>query len=109
MPPWSPMMPPRFESMTPVAGSLIGEVGALAGGFLALIMAYSVKFTGSFAAGFLSGTVLAVGSLAALALVLRGWTTSWVGAGGRALETCTQEPDAAWADPGAATPESTIA
>jgi len=103
------LVPLRFKSMTPVAGSLIGEVGALAGGFLPLTMAYSVKFTGSFAAGFLSGTVLAVGSLGSLALVLRGWTTSWVGSGGRALETCAQEPDAAWAAPVAATPESTVA
>lgn len=89
------LVPLRFKSMTPVAGSLIGEVGALAGGFLPLAMAYSFKLTGSFGAGFLSGTMLALGSLGILAYVVRDWTTTWVGAGGKSLEVCVGGLDVA--------------
>jgi NNP family nitrate/nitrite transporter-like MFS transporter len=78
------LVPLRFKSTTAIAGSLIGEVGALAGGFLPLAMGYSKSMVGSYAPGFLLGTLLSVGALAALALVMRKWTTSWVGEGGKA-------------------------
>lgn len=86
------LVPLRFKSSTAVAGSLIGEIGALAGGFLPLTMGYSIKYTGSFSGGFLCGTFLAVGVMLALALVMREWTTTWVGAGGKALNTSSVEP-----------------
>jgi NNP family nitrate/nitrite transporter-like MFS transporter len=79
------LVPLRFKSMTPVAGSLVGEVGALGGGFLPVAMGISMQSTGSFAIGFLSGAALAVVVLAALSYVTRQWTTTWVAAGGRAL------------------------
>jgi NNP family nitrate/nitrite transporter-like MFS transporter len=79
------LVPLRFKSMTPVAGSLVGEVGALGGGFLPVAMGISMQSTGSFAFGFLSGAALAVVVLAALSYVTRQWTTTWVGAGGKAL------------------------
>jgi NNP family nitrate/nitrite transporter-like MFS transporter len=79
------LVPLRFKSTTAIAGSLIGEVGALAGGFLPLVMGYSQKFTGSFSGGFLMGTLLALGVLAALGLVMREWTTTWVASGGKAI------------------------
>jgi len=79
------LVPLRFKSMTPVAGSLVGEVGALGGGFLPVAMGISMQSTGSFAVGFLSGAALAVIVLAALSYVTRQWTTTWVGAGGKAL------------------------
>ncbi|MBI5759565.1 MAG: MFS transporter, partial [Planctomycetales bacterium] len=78
------LVPLRFKSTTAVAGSLIGEVGALAGGFLPLAMGYGKSAFGSYAPGFLLGTLLAVGVLAALAIVMREWTTTWVGEGGKA-------------------------
>ncbi len=79
------LVPLRFQSSTAVAGSLIGEVGALAGGFLPVTMGWSKTTFGSFAPGFLSGTALAVGMLGCLMLVKRQWTSSWVGRGGIAL------------------------
>lgn len=81
------LVPLRFKSTTAVAGSLIGEVGALAGGFLPITMGYSFKFTGSFGGGFLTGTVLAVAALGVLALMVREWTGQWIDAGGKAITT----------------------
>lgn len=79
------LVPLRFKSTTAVAGSLIGEVGALAGGFLPITMGYSLRITGSFATGFLTGTVLAAVALSVLALVMREWTGRWIAAGGKAI------------------------
>jgi NNP family nitrate/nitrite transporter-like MFS transporter len=79
------LVPLRFKSSTAVAGSMIGEVGALAGGFLPITMMWCKSTLGSFAPGFLSGTLLAVGMLACVIHVSRQWTTTWVGAGGKAF------------------------
>ncbi len=81
------LVPLRFKTTTAVAGSLIGEIGALAGGFLPNAMGLGKQYFGSFAPGFLGGTLLTVGVIAALVLVSRRWTTTWVGEGGKALET----------------------
>lgn len=81
------LVPLRFRTTTAVAGSLIGEVGALAGGFLPNAMGTGKQYTGSFAPGFLSGTVLSVVVLVALFAVNRRWTRTWVGEGGKALES----------------------
>ncbi len=86
------LVPLRFKTTTAVAGSLIGEIGALAGAFLPVAMGKSMTYTGNFGAGFLSGTLLAVVVLAALSLVIREWTTTWVGAGGKALPSETESP-----------------
>lgn len=80
------LVPQRFKTTTAVAGSLIGEVGALGGGLLPIAMGLSWQYTGSFTLGFLSGTALAMVALATLLIVMKSWTTSWVGAGGKALE-----------------------
>ncbi len=79
------LVPLRFRTTTAVAGSLVGEIGALAGGFLPNAMGLGKQYTGSFAPGFLSGTVLAIAVMVALQLVTRQWTTTWVGEGGKAL------------------------
>jgi MFS transporter, NNP family, nitrate/nitrite transporter len=84
------LVPLRFKTTTAVASSMIGEIGALAGGFLPITMGYSLNWTGSFSMGFLSGTLLAAAVLAALTCVIRQWTTTWVGAGGRALDAVAQ-------------------
>jgi hypothetical protein len=47
-------------------------------------MGLGTQHFGTFAPGFLSGTCLSIAVLAALAFVMRKWTTSWVGEGGRA-------------------------
>jgi NNP family nitrate/nitrite transporter-like MFS transporter len=79
------LVPLRFRDSTAVAGSLIGEIGALAGGFLPNAMGLGMKYTGSFTPGFLAGAGLSVLSLVALALVTRRWTSTWVGAHGKAI------------------------
>ncbi len=85
------LVPLRFKSSTAVAGSLIGEVGALAGGFLPVTMGWSKTVYGSFAPGFLTGTLLALTMLGCLLLVAGRWTRSWVGAGGIALAAQNQQ------------------
>ncbi len=79
------LVPLRFKATTAIAGSLIGEVGALAGGFLPLVMGYSKVYSGSYAPGFIAGTMLALGVLGSLTLVMQQWTTTWVAAGGKAI------------------------
>ncbi|UQA55540.1 nitrate/nitrite transporter [Polyangium aurulentum] len=80
------LVPLRFRGSTAVAGSLIGEVGALVGGFLPNAMGLGKKYTGSFAPGFWTIVGLTAASLVALALVVPSWTKSWMGAGGKAVE-----------------------
>jgi NNP family nitrate/nitrite transporter-like MFS transporter len=80
------LVPLRFRTTTAVAGSLIGEVGALAGGFVPNAMGIGKQQVGSFAPGFLAGTALSIIVLVVLRLVQRRWTTTWVGEGGKALD-----------------------
>ncbi len=78
------LVPLRFRTTTAVAGSLVGEIGALAGGFLPNAMGLGKEYWGSFGPGFISGTLLAVAVLIALVLVTKKWTSSWIGEGGKA-------------------------
>lgn len=80
------LVPLRFKTTTAVAGSLVGEIGALAGGFLPNAMGIGRKHTGSFAPGFLAGTALSIAVLVTLMVVSRRWTRTWVGEGGKALD-----------------------
>ena len=43
------------------------------------------------APGFLSGAILTVLSLVILAIITRQWTTTWVGAHGKAIDTFGEE------------------
>jgi len=85
------LVPLRFRGDTAVAGSLIGEIGALAGGFLPMAMGFGKQHLGSFTPGFLAGLGLALFSILALYLVKKDWTTTWVGAHGKALEIFGEE------------------
>ena len=79
------LLPLRFRGNTAVAGSLVGEIGGLAGGFLPNAMGLGSKYTGAgFTPGFLAGTALSICILVALALVMKRWTSTWVGEGGKA-------------------------
>lgn len=95
------LLPLRFRGNTAVAGSLVGEIGGLAGGFLPNAMGLGAKYTGlGFTPGFLAGTLLSICILIALALVMRRWTSSWVGEGGRARpEQVSSAPTSAGGDP----------
>ncbi len=80
------LVPLRFKTTTAVAGSLIGEIGALAGGMLPNAMGMGKEYYGSFSPGFLSGTALTLFVIVALLIVTKQWTTTWVGKDGRALD-----------------------
>lgn len=82
------LVPLRFRAETAVAGSLIGEIGALAGGFLPNAMGLGKQYFDSFTPGFLSGATLTFFSIIALVMVSRRWTTTWVGRHGRAIDRC---------------------
>ena len=79
------LVPLRWPLTTAVAGSMVGEIGALGGSILPNVLGYSKQHTGKFAAGFGAYAVFAVFVLVMLRLVSRHWTTRWVGPGGRAL------------------------
>lgn len=86
------LVPLRFGATTVVAGSLIGEIGALAGGFLPNAMGLGKQYLGSFTPGFLSGTLLTIIVIAALAKVTHHWTTTWVTRHGKAHDHESQSP-----------------
>jgi len=79
------LVPLRFKTSTVVASSMVGEIGALAGGFLPNAMGIGREMAGTYAPGFLAGSFLSVLVLMALFVVVREWTSTWVGAGGTAL------------------------
>src|SRR5207249_2603598 len=78
------LVPLRWPATTAVAGSMIGEVGALGGGFLPNAMGQSKQFGGTYLWGFVSFAVLALAMLAMLRLVQIRWTRTWAEKGGRA-------------------------
>lgn len=78
------LVPLRWPVTTAVAGSMIGEIGALGGGFLPNAMGLSRQHTGSYLLGFLSFALLAVLMLGMLRVVQIRWTRTWAEKGGRA-------------------------
>jgi NNP family nitrate/nitrite transporter-like MFS transporter len=83
------LVPLRFKGQAAVAGSLVGEIGALAGGFLPNALGVGKDWTGSYGPGLASIAVIALFALTLLMLARARWTSSWVGEGGRALGTAT--------------------
>ncbi|MDT7836007.1 MFS transporter [Aquabacterium sp. OR-4] len=85
------LVPLRWPLTTAVAGSMIGEIGALGGGFLPNAMGLAKQHTGSYLGGFLSFTVLALVMLAMLRVVQIRWTRTWAEKGGRARPASAQQ------------------
>ena len=83
------LVPLRWPLTTAVAGSMIGEIGALGGSILPNVLGQSKQRTGSFAAGFMAYALFAIVILIMLRVVSRVWTGRWVGPGGRALTSTT--------------------
>jgi NNP family nitrate/nitrite transporter-like MFS transporter len=79
------LVPLRWPASTAVAGSMIGEVGALGGAILPNAMGFSKQMTGTFAWGFLFYAVLSAVVLGGLMVFARKWTGTWVGPWGRAM------------------------
>lgn len=80
------LVPLRWPNTSAVAGSMIGEVGAMGGFILPNLLGLSRQYTASYRAGFIVYAGLAVVILVMLLRVSKEWTNSWVGRGGRALE-----------------------
>jgi NNP family nitrate/nitrite transporter-like MFS transporter len=88
------LVPLRWPLTTAVAGSMIGEIGALGGGFVPNAMGQSKQLTGSYLGGFIAFAVLALIMLTMLRLVQIRWTRTWAEKGGRArtVEVVVQPP-----------------
>jgi NNP family nitrate/nitrite transporter-like MFS transporter len=78
------LVPLRWPMSTAVAGSMIGEIGALGGGFIPNAMGLSMQHSGSYLWGFVAFAVLALAMLAMLRIVQIRWTRTWAEKGGRA-------------------------
>ena len=84
------MVPLRWPITTAVAGGMIGEIGALGGSILPIVLSQSKQHTGSYRFGFIAYAALALLILGMLRAVSRSWTKTWVGAGGRAIQPPSQ-------------------
>jgi len=78
------LVPLRWPLTTAVAGSMIGEIGALGGGFLPNAMGLSKQHAGTYLWGFVAFALLALAMLAMLRIVQIRWTRTWAEKGGRA-------------------------
>ncbi|AWN41241.1 MFS transporter [Methylobacterium durans] len=79
------LVPLRWPTNTAVAGSMIGEVGALGGAILPNVMGLSKQYTGSFALGFVGYAAFAALVLGCLVLWQRRWVGQWIGPRGTVL------------------------
>ncbi len=63
---------------------MIGEIGALGGGFLPNAMGLSKQYSGTYFWGFVAFAVLAIVMLVMLRVMQLRWTRTWAEKGGRA-------------------------
>ena len=78
------LVPLRWPTTTAVAGSMIGEIGALGGGFIPNAMGISKQYSGSYLWGFIAFAGVAVLMLVVLRTMQIRWTRTWAEKGGRA-------------------------
>ena len=78
------LVPLRWPLATAVAGSMIGEIGALGGGLVPSAMGLSKQYAGSYAWGFILFAALSVVMLVMLRVMQMRWTRTWAEKGGRA-------------------------
>lgn len=78
------LVPLRWPLSTAVAGSMIGEIGALGGGLIPNAMGLSKQYTGTYAWGFAAFGVCAAAMLMLLRVMQIRWTRTWAEKGGRA-------------------------
>jgi NNP family nitrate/nitrite transporter-like MFS transporter len=77
-------VPLRWPASTAVAGSMIGEIGALGGGLIPNAMGQSKQHAGSYLWGFLLFAACALAMLVLLRFMQIRWTRTWAEKGGRA-------------------------
>lgn len=78
------LVPLRWPLATAVAGSMIGEVGALGGGLVPAAMGLSKQYFGTYSGGFYLFAALSVVMLVMLRVMQIRWTRTWAEKGGRA-------------------------
>ena len=78
------LVPLRWPLATAVAGSMIGEIGALGGGLVPNAMGLSKQYAGSYMWGFFSFAALSLAMLVMLRVMQLRWTRTWAEKGGRA-------------------------
>lgn len=78
------LVPLRWPLSTAVAGSMIGEIGALGGGLVPNAMGLSKQYTGTYMWGFIVFASLAIAMLLLLRVMQLRWTRTWAEKGGRA-------------------------
>ena len=71
---------------------MIGEVGALGGGFIPNAMGLSKQYSGTYLWGFVSFALVALAMLFMLRVVQIRWTRTWAEKGGRARTQFTPTP-----------------
>jgi NNP family nitrate/nitrite transporter-like MFS transporter len=78
------LVPLRWPTTTAVAGSMIGEIGALGGGLVPNAMGLSKQYLGTYMWGFMLFAVLALVMLGVMRVMQIRWTRTWAEKGGRA-------------------------
>jgi NNP family nitrate/nitrite transporter-like MFS transporter len=86
------LVPLRWPTTTAVAGSMIGEIGALGGGLVPNAMGLSKQYLGTYTWGFVLFAVLALVMLAVMRVMQIRWTRTWAEKGGRARATPLPAP-----------------
>ena len=78
------LVPLRWPLTTAVAGSMIGEIGALGGGLIPNAMGLSKQYAGTYLWGFILFAACAASMLLLLRVMQIRWTRTWAEKGGRA-------------------------
>jgi NNP family nitrate/nitrite transporter-like MFS transporter len=78
------LVPLRWPMTTAVAGSMIGEIGALGGGIVPNAMGLSKQYLGNYLWGFVLFGALAAVMLIVMRVMQIRWTRTWAERGGRA-------------------------
>lgn len=86
------LVPLRWPLTTAVAGSMIGELGALGGGLVPNAMGQARQHLGSYAYGFAFFATFAFLSLGVMRVMQIRWTRTWAEKGGRARLTAVPMP-----------------
>jgi NNP family nitrate/nitrite transporter-like MFS transporter len=92
------LVPLRWPMSTAVAGSMIGEIGALGGGLVPNAMGLSKQYLGSYVWGFVFFGALSLAMLGVMRVMQIRWTRTWAEKGGRARVTTSQHAPATTAN-----------
>ncbi len=88
------LVPLRWPTSTAVAGSMIGEIGALGGGLVPNAMGLSTQYLGSYLWGFVFFGALSLAMLGVMRVMQIRWTRTWAEKGGRARVATSHSPAA---------------